>query len=71
MPKDVGDAYDELKQDLIKLRTNLNSSVYNHFYAVTNCCTMIKQLLAETYLQYHELDGGKRLLSRRLSFGIW
>ena len=57
MPKGVSDAYNGLKRDLIKLYTNLNSSEYNQNSAVTKCVTVINQLLAETYVQYLELEG--------------
>ena len=59
MPKGVSDAYNKLKRDLIKLRTNLNSSEYNQISAIANCCTVINQLLAETYMEYLELEEGK------------
>ena len=39
------------------LRMNLNSSEYNQISAVAKCFTVINQLLAETYLQYLELEG--------------
>ena len=57
MPKGVSDVCIELKRDLIKLRTNLNSSEYNQDSAITKCCTVINQLLAKTYVQYLELEG--------------
>ena len=63
----VGDVYDELKRNLIKLRTNLNTSECNQIPAVANCRTLINQLMAETYLQYLELKGCKGLQSRRPS----
>ena len=59
MPNSIADVHDELKRNLTKLQTNLNSSVYIQIPAIANCCTLINQLMAETYLQYLELEGGK------------
>ena len=55
MPEGVTDAYNQLKRDLNKLRSDLNSSEHKNHPAVTQCCTVIHQLIAETYARYLEL----------------
>ena len=38
---------------------NLDASEYSQIPDVATCRTLINQLMAETYLQYHELEGCK------------
>ena len=55
MPNGVLDAYEELKQNLIKLRVNLGSLNCSYTPNVATCIDLINLLIAETYQQYLEI----------------
>ena len=56
MPEGVTDAYNKLNHDLNKLRSDLNSSENKYHPVVVQCCTLIHQLIAETFPIYLELE---------------
>ena len=59
MAKGVLDAYEELKQNLIKLRVKFDSLECSHIPNVANCIDLINHLIAEAYQQYLEMKGSK------------